>query len=114
LRHLEFERKEEHFDKLNIFLKESLGKNYNLNIFDLMKRKKTQKMPRSDSTFVDEERSFFCSELIAKCYKSCGIIKDGDYACTNFLPCNFTSNDFTLPLVDKITVENEKNILKHD
>lgn len=40
---------------------------------------------------VEEDRNFFCSELIAKCYKVCGIMKPTDEASSNFLPIDFTT-----------------------
>ena len=38
---------------------------------------------------VDENRTFFCSELVAKSYKVLGVIEDDDTACSKFLPGTF-------------------------
>jgi hypothetical protein len=39
---------------------------------------------------IDPNRSFFCSELIAKAYKSLGIIEDGGKACSSYFPKHFS------------------------
>ena len=36
---------------------------------------------------------------------------DSKQACSNFLPSNLSSDDFTLPLDESITIDNEKFIL---
>jgi hypothetical protein len=40
---------------------------------------------------VDKDRTFFCSELVAKAYKVCGIMVPTDEASSNFLPVDFSS-----------------------
>lgn len=41
--------------------------------------------------FVDESRTFFCSELIAKAYKVLGIIEDDAKSCANYYPSSFSA-----------------------
>ena len=53
---------------------------------------------------------FFCSELIAKCYKVCGIMKPTDEASSNFLPGDFTTQSDRLKLVDGAKLGSEMNI----
>jgi len=40
---------------------------------------------------VEEGRAFFCSELVAKCWKVCGVMKPTQQASSNFLPSHFTT-----------------------
>ena len=48
-------------------------------------------------------REFFCSELIAKAYKRCGILKSEIASC-QFLPGDFSSKS------DKLTLEHGANL----
>ena len=59
---------------------------------------------------VEEERKFFCSELIAKAFKVCKIMEDNGEACSNYLPSNFSSKKFTLPLLKHIKLDSEKTL----
>lgn len=79
MRHLEFERNEENLVKLEGFLKQVNGKKYALRASQLINRKETIVSKKRDSTIadkdvIDEDRTFFCSELVAKAYKVCGIM----------------------------------------
>lgn len=40
---------------------------------------------------MDAERTFFCSELVAKCFKILGIMVDDDTPCSKFYPHHFTA-----------------------
>jgi len=73
LRQLEFERTDEHMDKLNDFLTEAKTKQYNLG--NAIWARKTVRVTDS---MLEENRTFFCSELIAKAFKVCGIMEDID------------------------------------
>lgn len=69
-------------------------------------------MQSSDDTtdepqFVDKDRSFFCSELVAKAYKVCGIMQPTDEASSNFLPIDFSSSSNKLKLVAGAKLGNE-------
>ena len=63
-----------------------------------------------DDKLVGEDRKFFCSELVAKCYKLIGIMPTKQ-ASSNFLPSNLSSDNFTLPIIPEISIDNEKFIL---
>lgn len=41
--------------------------------------------------YVDESRTFFCSELIAKAFKVLGVIEDDEKSCATFFPQSFSS-----------------------
>jgi uncharacterized protein YycO len=62
--------------------------------------------------YVEADRTFFCSELIAKAYKVLGIIEDDDRSCAKFYPSSFSSKQgelkFTSP---NIYLEPELNII---
>jgi hypothetical protein len=44
-----------------------------------------------DGKFMDESRSFFCSELVAKSFKILGIMVDDEISCSKFYPHHFTA-----------------------
>lgn len=49
---------------------------------------------------IEENRSFFCSELVAKCYKVCGIMAQTEEASCSFTPADFSSGRARLRLVE--------------
>ena len=49
---------------------------------------------------IEDGRAFFCSELVAKAYKTCGIMKQTNEACSNFLPADMSSVKNRLDLVE--------------
>ena len=59
---------------------------------------------------VEEGRAFFCSELVAKAYKCCGIMQPTDEACSNFLPGDMTSARNKLVLVEGASLGKEQLI----
>lgn len=85
LRHLEFHRNEESFVHLEKFLEEVNGHSYSFRPRMLIKRgtfkMNRQQMDDKSSTeeqIVEKDRTFFCSELVAKAYKVCGIMEPTD------------------------------------
>ncbi len=60
---------------------------------------------------MDETRTFFCSELIAKAYKVLGIIEDDDKASSNFFPGSFSSKSSALKFKSGMYLEQELNIV---
>jgi len=63
---------------------------------------------------IAEDRTFFCSELIAKTFKVCGIMKDVDNASSNYLPGHFGSDKWDIPLEDGIKVVQERSIVQQN
>lgn len=60
------------------------------------------------NSMISEDRTFFCSELIAKAFKCLGIIEDNDINCARFYPHNFSSRgDSMLNLTPGTTVDEE-------
>jgi len=84
LRHIDFTRTNEQLQDLEKFLKEVNGRKYGLKYSDLLKQRHTvMRLPKDKDmmgldgqpqNLVEEERSFFCSELVAKCFKVCKIM----------------------------------------
>jgi hypothetical protein len=112
LRHLDFDRSETVLNNLEKFLKEVNGKHYAFKPRQLIKRDTimVKKGDKPSDNLIDEDRTFFCSELVAKCYKVCGIMAPTDEASSNFLPIDFTSQGTRLKLVPNASLSNEMNI----
>lgn len=76
----------EKFVKVKVFcnganrFKTAIGKKYALNAKKLMQRKST-----SIGVETPEDRTFFCSELIAACYKRMGLLPD-QISSSRYLP----------------------------
>ena len=64
-----------------------IGHSYCLN-FDKLAKNRSMKIP---GKFMDAQRTFFCSELVAKCFKILGIIVNDDIPCSKYFPHHFTA-----------------------
>ena len=87
------------------FLEKSVGKKYEVNLTKFMKNK---------STFngIADDRTFFCSELVAKAFKLLGIIEDDGTSCAQFYPGHFASaGDKFLKLNPGVIIENEMQVV---
>ena len=60
---------------------------------------------------VETDRKFFCSELIAKAYKCCNILKDSTIHSSTYNPSDFSSARNTLDLVDGASLSNEMIVI---
>ena len=69
-------------------MKEVIGKSYGLSTSKLLKKHTIKKNP---GVQVEEDRTFFCSELIAKAYKVLGVMECDGRASSKYFPNNFTS-----------------------
>jgi len=65
------------------FVRYSVGKKYQLNASKLLKKK-------SVTSFEDEDRTFFCSELVAACFKKIGLLPK-DISAARYLPGSFSA-----------------------
>lgn len=115
-RHLVGKRTDEMIDNLEIFLKEAVGRQYGISTSKLLQRKTIKKQnsqqpmtakEEENKVFIEENRTFFCSELIAKAYKVLGIIQNDHRSCSNYFPGNFSSKGCTLNFVDNLYLEQE-------
>jgi hypothetical protein len=66
--------------RLEIFLKEAVGNRYGMSTSKLLFHRHSLKPKKG--TFIDEDRTFFCSELVAKAYKVLGVMVDDDRPCS--------------------------------
>ena len=57
---------------------------------------------------IEDGRAFFCSELVVKAFKCCGILQQTDEACSNFLPGDLSSMKNKLNLVQGASLDTEK------
>ncbi|CRH00745.1 conserved Plasmodium protein, unknown function [Plasmodium relictum] len=77
LRRLTWNNSEENLQNLLEFLKNTIGKKYDLKIVNFLTSKN------------DEESGYFCSELIGECWKIMGVIPLNT-SCSYILPSNFS------------------------
>jgi len=80
-RHIKFDRGDMMVNNLEKFLSEAVGLKYGIGGNKLMK-KKTIKMSSKTKELLETDRTFFCSELVAKAFKLLGVIEDDDISCT--------------------------------
>ena len=78
-RHVNFKRKNKILNQFCRFAKEAIGHKYSISYSSLMKQK-TQKM--AFNKFIEDDRTFFCSELVAKSFKILGVLVDDDISCS--------------------------------
>lgn len=63
---------------------------------------------RDGGRIVNEDRTFFCSELVAKAFKTLHIMVEDGRASCQFFPSHFTSNgDSVLNLSEGTTIDPE-------
>ena len=63
---------------------------------------------------VDETRTFFCSELVAKAFKIAGVLEDDDTACSRFMPASFSAKGQNFLKLNKgVEIEEELLVLKY-
>lgn len=89
-RHIDFDRNDKMVDNLELFLKEAIGLKYGLGGNKLFRRSTQKRKCSNDRKLIDEERTFFCSELVAKAFKILGITEDDNSSTAKVMPGNFT------------------------
>jgi hypothetical protein len=111
-RQAKYERNDEVVDRLEVFLKEAIGRQYGIGTKIFSKHKSMKIKKGSDKQFIEENRTFFCSELVAKAFKTLGIIENDDTACSSFLPSHFSScNDKLLKYTQGTSLTDEMQII---
>lgn len=96
MRHLTVDRSDKLIDSLEIFLEEAIGNKYGITPNKLMKRGTVK---AKNGKFIDENRTFFCSELVAKAYKILGIIEDDSKSCSSYFPSSFSTEKNDLKFI---------------
>ena len=61
---------------------------------------------------IDESRTFFCSELVAKAYKELGILENDNTSCAKFFPHDFSAKgDSFLKFTEGTVIEEELQVI---
>ena len=61
-----------------------------------------------DQIIIENNRTFFCSELVAKAYKQLGVIVNNDQSCAKFYPHHFCGKgDSFLKLTEGTSIDEE-------
>ena len=85
-RRLKVERTDELRDLMDDFVAEVEGRPYSLSVKDMLMRRETT----DRASVIQQNRGFFCSELVAKAYKYMKIMEPTNDACSNFKPVHFS------------------------
>jgi len=107
VRHLECERDEAFLTTMEAFIKSVVGNSYNISMRQVLFRKKSFD---GKGTSGIEERGFFCSELIAKAFKECGLLVSEQASC-QFMPSDFSKEGDKLKLRGEARLGDELMIM---
>lgn len=69
------------------------------------------KKGESKNELIAENRTFFCSELVAKAFKILGIILDDDKSCTQYYPHHFSTKGSILNLTPGTVIDEELQVI---
>ena len=109
VRHLTLLRTEKLIQKLQQFLRLVVGNKYELKPGSFLFQRQSVRLQNDDVSggMVEEGRGFSCSELVAKCYKVCGIMQETEEASSSFLPSDFSYSKQRVRLVDGVSLGQE-------
>ena len=98
---------------LSNFINENVGKKYEITVEKLFKLNSLipdflKGSPTQEEKAKKEYETFFCSELVAACYKACGIITHSK-ACSQYWPVTFTDKSF-IPFLNGAKLEAQLEI----
>lgn len=111
-RHVNFDRNDKMFENLDKFLAEAIGLSYGLSANSIFRRGTVKQINGENNELISEDRTFFCSELVAKAFKLLGIIKDDEVSCTQFYPHHFSGNgESFLKLTEGTSIGSEMQIM---
>jgi len=93
-RRLYTERNDDFCDILGTFIKAVANKKYSISLSKLLTRQSVL-VPQNtedpnNTAMIDDQRTFFCSELIAKCFKTLRLLITSR-SCTTIYPKHFSS-----------------------
>ena len=84
----------------------------NMHKADSLTQHDHQEVYKIPNQFVRNDRSFFCSELVAKALTLHGMIEDDDRSCALFYPQHFSSsNNEFFKIMPEVSIEAEKDIM---
>jgi len=73
-------------ERLEIFLKEGLGNAYGVSTMDFIKGVRHMSIAPKNGKYIDKDRTFFCSELVAKIYKVLGVMANDERGSKSYYP----------------------------
>ena len=82
-------------DNLEKFLSQAVGHKYGINV-DKLSRNQTIRIKdmgvdeNGEQRLIAQDRTFFCSELVAKAFKILGILEDDEKSSAKFFPGDFS------------------------
>ena len=94
-RHVNFDRGDTMVDNLEKFLSQAVGHKYGINV-DKLSRNQTIRIKdmgvdeNGEQRLIAQDRTFFCSELVAKAFKILGILEDDEKSSAKFFPGDFS------------------------
>ncbi len=98
MRHLECERTEPFLAAVENFVKTTLGNSYAISLKNVLFRRRRSLNRKTQEPIPDNDnREFFCSELIAKAYKEAGLIVQ-EQASWVYMPADFSKEGKRLKL----------------
>ena len=113
MRHLECERTEPFLSALENFVKTTLGNAYAISLKNVLFRRRNSLNRKTYDALPDNDnREFFCSELIAKAYKEAGLIMQ-EQASWAYMPADFSKQGKRLKL-EKDAKLSEEVIIRFD
>ena len=78
-RKIKVERSNEMLEILDDFVVEANGQPYRFRLREARKGRMTSGFKKTEERqYISKDRSFYCSELVAKLFKTCGIIEDSE------------------------------------
>lgn len=106
-RQLQGPRYEDGLQKLDEFLREAIGRKFGINLMKLMR--KTSQVVK-EGKIIDSDRTFFCSELVAKSFKVMGYLGEEKSSC-QYHPGNFSAEkdlklNFNCKLGEELLIDN--------
>ena len=94
--------------ELDAFLKEVNGMPYSLNFGKLINQQSINIPKGQENKYTTSDRTFFCSELIAKTFKVLGIIENDSISCANYYPVHFSKKADSVLRLTKDTIIDEE------
>lgn len=112
-RHITFDRGDTMIDNLQKFLSQVVGNKYGLSANKLTRTESVDCTDlgidkNGEQRLIAADRTFFCSELVAKAYKILGIIEDDNKSSAKYFPSHFSSMyQNALKLTEGTTMDHE-------
>ena len=113
-RKVNFNRTQECLEKAYRFITEAQGKKFKFTIKKFLAKGPEARLSElCENEFIEENRDFYCSELVAKFFQVIGVLQDQDMrAATQYTPHNFSvKGQSFLNLADGVTIGQEQQCL---